>query len=186
MGLHSPTGLFHKAIDLAKTQDFVGGKKIIELLDDTNERYAAYIRLIAEQVKVGDLAGAKATVYTAPGLWIGGHWVRCLLGPLVKSGDLPGAFEIIERMTDFSQGGFHKRVIIALQTMAGDLSGARDTLQMILPGEGHRDGALSIIAEAEVRRGDFRSAMETAGGIVNIDDRAEVVGTIQRRTNRIR
>jgi hypothetical protein len=67
---------------------------------------------------------------------------------------------------------------VALQATARDLAGARDTSEKISPEEGHRDGALFIIAEALVRREDFSGAVETARSMGEIDNRAEALGTI--------
>jgi CheY-like chemotaxis protein len=170
--------LTQKAFALAKAGNSFGARKAIELLDNTGGQKGAYIRLVSHQVRAGDFAGAKETVHAVPALWTGGHWVRCLLGPLVKAGDLSGALGVVGKLTGASDRGFHKRVIVALQATAGDLSGARDTSEKISPEEGHRDAALAIIAEALVRRGDFSSAVETAYSIGEMDKRAEVIGTI--------
>lgn len=179
MAPDSKPELFQRILALAKDQDFVGARKSIELFDDFHSQRWAYIELVAHQVRAGDLEGAKETVHAAPCLWsgTGGHWVRCLLGPLIKSGDLSGALDIVARLTDATGRGFHKRVIVALQAMAGNLSGARDTSEKISPDEG-RDGALFIIAEALVRRGEFSSAVETAYSMGEIAYRAEALGTI--------
>jgi len=104
--------------------------------------------------QVGALAAATDTVQAIPAVSTGGHWLRCLLGSLVKSGDVSGALGSVARFTDPVQRGFHTRVSVALQTMEGDVSGARDPVEMISPEEGHRDRALSIIAQAKVRRGE--------------------------------
>jgi two-component system, OmpR family, response regulator TctD len=170
--------LTRKAFALAKAGNSIGARKAIELLDDTSSQGIAYIHLVAHQVRTGDLAGAKETVHTVPALWTGGHWVRCLLGPLIRAGDLSGALEIVGKLTSASDRGFHKRVIVALQATTGDLLGARDTSEKFSPEDGHRDGALFIIAEALVRREDFSGAVETARSMGEIDNRAEALGTI--------
>lgn len=170
---------FQRILAMAKGQDFIGARKAIELFDGTHtEQYMLCIRLLAHQVRAGDLAGAKETFYAAPALWRGGHWVRCLLGPLVKAGDLSGALDLVARLTDATERGFHKRVIVALQATAGNLPGARDTAETISPEEGHHDAALAIIAEALVRRDDFSSAIDTAHSMGEIDKRAEIFGMI--------
>jgi CheY-like chemotaxis protein len=165
-----------KAFALAKVGNFIGARKVLELLDEYDGM--SWIYLLGYQVRAGDLEGAKETVHATPALWTGGHWVRCLLGPLVKAGDLSGALDIVGKLTNAIDRGFHKRVIVAFQAMAGDLPGARDTSEKISPEEGHRDAALCIIAEALVRRGDFSSAVETADSIGEMDKRAEVIGMI--------
>ena len=128
--------------------------------------------------QVGALAGDKDTVQVIPIVWTGGHWVRCLLGPLVKSGDVSGALGSVARFTDPVQRGFHTRVSVALQTMEGDVSGARDTVEMISPEEGHRKRALSIIAEAEVRRGRIHHCTWNSMGHSRSGYRAQGVVTI--------
>ena len=178
MAPNSEPDHFQRSLALAKARDFVGARQVIELLDGTHAQRMAYILLLANQVRAGDLAGTKETVHAAPALWTGGHWVRCLVGPLVKTGDLSGALDIVARLTGATNRAFHKRVIVAHQATAGDLQGARDTAETISPEEGHRDGALGIICEALVRRGDFRTAVETAYGMADMDIRAETIGTI--------
>lgn len=173
--------LRQKAFARAKAGDSIGARKIMELLDEHDGSLRpSWIYLLGYLVRAGDLAGAKETVHATPALWIGGHWVRCLLGPLVKAGDVSGALDVVARSQEPIERGFHKRVIVAFQALAGDLPGARDTSEKISPeeGQGHRDGALAIIAEALVRRGDFRSAVETAHNMVEVDKRAEVIGII--------
>jgi len=171
--------LRQKAFALAKAGNSVGARKVFELLDDYDGSLRlSWIYLIGYHVRTGDLTGAKETVHATPALWTGGHWVRCLLGPLVKAGDLSGALDVVARLTDAAGRGFHKRVIVAFQAMQGDLPGARDTADKISPEEGHRDGALAIIAEALVRRGDFSSAVETAHSMGEMGKRAEVIGMI--------
>lgn len=137
---------FQRILAMVKWQDFIGARKAIELFDGTHsQQYLLYMRLLAHQVRAGDLAGAKETVHAAPALWTGGHWVRCLLGPLVKAGDLSGALDVVARLTGATNRGFHKRVIVALQATAGNLPGARDTSEKISSEEDNRDVALGII-----------------------------------------
>jgi CheY-like chemotaxis protein len=168
--------LRQKVLGLAKVGNFIGARKVLELLDEDDGM--SWIYLLGYQVRAGDLEGAKETVHATPALWMGGDWVRCLLGPLVKAGDLSGAIDIVGKLTNAIDRGFHKRVIVAFLAMAGDLPGARDTSEKISPEEGHRDGALAIIAEAQVRRGDFSSAIEIAHTMGEMDKRAEIIGMI--------
>jgi len=172
------SSLWRKALSLAKAGDFLGARQAIELLDDSGSQRMAYIRLLAYQVKAGDLAGAKETVLGAPSLRIGGHWVRCMISPLVESGDVPGALAIAENLASCDERGFHKAMIIAQQAAAGDMSGAKATLKLFSPNENGRDHAIGAVANALVAEGNFEEAISLVCQMKQEQARENAIGEI--------
>ncbi len=170
--------VWQKALALAKAGDFIGARKAIELLDETNSQRMGLILLLAYQVRAGDIAGAKETVLGAPSLRLGGHWVRCMTNSLVKAGDGRGALAIVDNLTSDDERAFHKPIIVAQQVAAGDLSGAKATLLQFSPSEIGRNQAIGAIANALVTAGNFEEAISLVCQMDNEETRAEAIGEI--------
>ena len=167
------------AYALAKAGDFIGARKAIELLDDHHSQRMVYIRLLAYQVKAGDLEGAKATVHGAPSLRIGGHWALCMTNALVKEGDVRGASAIADNFTSAGERGFIKSMIAAQQVAAGDLPGAKATLLRFSPKEiNGRDHAIGSIAYALLTAGNFQEALSFVCQIDRDEVRANAIGEV--------
>ena len=170
--------LLQKALGLAKAGDFIGARKAIELLDETNSQRMGLILLLAYQVRAGDTAGAKETVLGAPSLRIGGHWVQCMTNSLVKAGDVRGALAIVDNLTSDDAQAFQKPIIVAQQVAAGDLSGAKATLLQFSPSEIGRDHAIGAVANALVTAGNFEEAISLVCHMDREETRADAIGEV--------
>lgn len=141
------------AFEQAGAGDIIGARHTVSKMIDRQYLREAWIAILHNQMRLGDLQGVKETIASFPddSLW---HSHSNFYLPLdfARAGDVPGAIEIANKM----RGRILVLGMIALvQARKGDFVGARETASLIddesfrIEDESFRSKILDFVSELQ-------------------------------------